>query len=141
MLPAFSKYSSSCSGADFFSEAVDSLWDGQCAYLHAAENKDAVPQRILASAWGLCEEFIFIDAAASEEAASAEVWWTHSYIFSPDCVDFSCRRHPRSEEVVVSGAVNAATQLFFMQRGKAKVVVIENDDEPDRVGALTDLLL
>lgn len=70
-----------------------------------------------------------------------------SYILSPDCVDFSCRRHPRSEEVVVSGAVNAVTQLFFMQRGKAKVVVIENDDEPDddkpdRVGAsLTDLLL
>lgn len=136
MLPAFIRYGSSCSGADFFAEAVDSLWDGQWAYLHAAE-RDPVPRRILASAWGLHEEFIFLDAA-SEEAASAEE--VDLYVLSPDCVDFSRRRHARSNEVVASGAVNAASQLSFVQRGKAKVVVIENVDEPDGVGALTDLI-
>lgn len=65
---------------------------------------------------------------------------TTRYVLSPDCADFSRRHHPRGDEEVVSGSANAASQLFFLQRGKSNVVVVENIDEPDVVGELTDLL-
>ena len=136
VLPTVITYGSACSGADFFAEAVDALWGRQWAYLHAAE-KDPVPRRILASAWGLQDDSIFMDAA-SEEAASADE--VDLFVLSPDCVDFSRRRHARSDEVVASGAASAASQMGFIRRGRAKVVVVENVDEPDGVGALTDLL-
>lgn len=45
-------------------------------------------------------------------------------------------------ELVASGAASAASQLGFLERGRAPKVVIENLDEQDGVGTLTaDLLL
>lgn len=136
LLPNFVRYASSCSGADFFAEAVDASRGVNWSYLHAAE-ADATPRKILAEAWQLEDDLIFRDASSPEAAAAPEC---DLYVFSPDCVDFSRRRHGRDEHVLVSGAATVARMLGFISQGKARVVVVENVDEPDGVGALTDLL-
>lgn len=74
------------------------------------------------------------------QAASADE--VDLFVLSPDCVDFTRRRHVRSDEVATSGAASAASKRGVFRRGRAKVVVVEHVDEPDDgKGALTDLLL
>lgn len=136
LLPPFVRYASSCSGADFFAEAVDASRGDRWTYLHAAE-ADATPRKVLAGAWHLEDDRIFHDASSAEAAAAPEC---DLYVFSPDCVDFSKRRHGRDEHVLVSGAASVAGMLGFISQGKAKVVIVENVDEPDGVGVITDLL-
>ncbi|KAL3908814.1 MAG: hypothetical protein SGPRY_009653 [Prymnesium sp.] len=130
----------SCSGSDFFAEALDARRGKDWVYLHAAE-ADAVPRNVLARAWGLIEEDrIFRDAASPEAAAAPEC---DLFVPSPDCVDFSKRRHGRDDETRVSSSSapsqSPACWVFFNER-KAAVAVIVNVDELDGVGFITDLL-
>lgn len=74
------RYASSCSGADFFAEAVDKCRGGSWTYLHAAE-ADSIPRKILAKAWKLGKDCIFEDAASPEASAAPEC---DLYMISPD---------------------------------------------------------
>ncbi|KAL3917144.1 MAG: hypothetical protein SGPRY_006522, partial [Prymnesium sp.] len=129
----------SCSAADFFAEALDARRGKDWVYLHAAE-ADAVPRRKglwPEHGWGLEEGRIFRYASSPEAAAPPEC---DLFVISPDCGDFSKRRHGRDESVLVSGAVAVFCMLGFLNERKATVAVIANVDELDGVGFNTDLL-
>ena len=136
LLPSFVRYASSCSGADFFAEAVDCRRAGRWAYVHAAE-ADPTPRKVLGKAWCLGQSCLFRDASSAEARDAPEC---DLFVFSPDCVDFSRRRHGRDEHTLASGAMAVSRMLGFISERKAAIVVVENVDEPDGVGAITDLL-
>ena len=62
------------------------------------------------------------------------------FVLSPECNAFSRRRHGRDASVIAGGAAAAAHTMPFMQAAKAKVVVIENVDEPDATAAISTIL-
>ena len=136
LLPAHIRYASTCSGIDCFAEAVDKARPGKWSYCHAAEIDDT-PRAVLKAAWGLADSAIYGDARSTEAASAAVV---DLFVASPDCSYFSRRRHDRSAAVIADGGGHATSVLPFVAAAKAKVVVVENVDEPDGVGAITTVL-
>lgn len=135
-LPEYIRYASSCSGADFFAEAVDVIFNSRWTYLHAAE-RDSVPRSLLKLAWGLEDYQIFLDASAEEILYAPDC---DLYVISPDCVNFSRRKHGRDANMIALGAITTASLFGFVHAKKAKIVVVENVNEPDGVGAITDII-
>ena len=134
LLPPRVRYASACSGIDTFAEAVDVLRPGAWEYVHAAEC-DAAPRGVLARAWGLGPDDIYMDAADTAGAAQVDL-----YIISPDCSKFSRRFHGRDVETVVDGAVDTERVLAFVRARRAEIVVVENVAESDGVSAITTIL-
>lgn len=123
-------------GADFFPEDVDVVFSSRWIYLHAAE-RDSISRFLLRSAWGLEDYQIFLDAAAEAVLYAPDC---DLYIISPDCENFSRRKHGRDANTIVSGAMTAASLFGFVHAKKAKIVIVENVNEPDNVGATTDII-
>ena len=129
-------YASACSGIDTFAAAVHDMWGDTWSYKHAAE-PDTKARAVLADAWGLAPGYIYMDAGSTEAAQAEPV---DLFVLSPECNAFSRRRHGRDASVIAGGAAAAAHTMPFMQAAKAKVVVIENVDEPDATAAISTIL-
>ena len=128
------RYASSCSGIDAFAAAAARLYSLE--YMHAAE-WDAAARRVLSDAWALPSDAIMLDARSPDAAAAAEV---DLYVLTPDCVNFSKRRHGRDAAVVADGGVDVASVLGFVRMRRARVVIVENVDDADGVGVIDTAL-
>ena len=129
-------YASACSGIDTFAAAVHDVWGDAWSYKHAAE-PDAKARAVLSDAWGLEPEHIYMDAGGTEAAPATPV---DLFVLSPECNAFSRRRHGRDASVIAGGAAAAAHTMPFLHAARAKVVVIENVDEPDATAAISTML-
>ena len=139
ILPGHITYGSACSGIDTFAAAVDVVWPGAWEYRHAAEI-DAGPRGVLAEAWGLRglkPDMLFQDATSAQAASAPCV---DLFVVSPDCHRFSKRRHGRDADDIAEGAAEAAECLPYVMAGRARVVVIENVDDPDARAVLGTVL-
>ena len=135
LLPVYLTYASACSGIDTFAEALDvARPGGMFLYAHAAES-DGAALDVLQRIWALPRARMYRDAADTADAPCV-----HLYMLTPDCHDFSKRRHGRDAEIVAQGAVEASYVSPFLAAGRATVAVVENVDERDGVGHLTTLV-
>ena len=135
LLPLWLTYASACSGIDTFAEAVDvHRPGGMWKYVHAAELR-AEPLNIIGSAWAVPRARLLTDAADTASAPPCDL-----YMLSPDCHDFSKRRHGRDGKTVAAGAVETWNVSPFVAAGRAAVVVIENVDETDGADAITTVV-
>ena len=135
-LPPSVAYASSCSGVDFFAAALEMSRPGNWTYLHAAEKLPAA-RKVLTEAWGITPDYIFREAASNETATAAPC---DLYMASPDCKNFSRRKHGRDGAVVAAGAVEASNALAFIANGRAKVAIVENVSEEDGAQAIITIL-
>ena len=136
VLPDTLTYASACSGIDTFAAAVHDMWGDSWRYAHAAE-PDTQPRNVLANAWGLDPSNIYMDAGSPEAQAAERA---DLFVLSPECNAFSRRRHGRDAGVIAGGAADAARVMPFVMAAKAKVVVLENVDEPDAVASISTML-
>ena len=136
VLPDTLTYASACSGIDTFAAAVHDMWGDSWRYAHAAE-PDTQPRNVLADAWGLDPSNIYMDAGSPEAQAAERA---DLFVLSPECNAFSRRRHGRDAGVIAGGAADAAYVMPFVMAAKAKVVVLENVDEPDAVASISTML-
>jgi hypothetical protein len=136
VLPDTLTYASACSGIDTFAAAVHDMWGDSWRYAHAAE-PDTQPRNVLADAWGLDPSNIYMDAGSPEAQAAERA---DLFVLSPECNAFSRRRHGRDAGVIAGGAADAAHVMPFVMAAKAKVVVLENVDEPDAVASISTML-
>ena len=136
VLPDTLTYASACSGIDTFAAAVHDMWGDSWRYAHAAE-PDTQPRNVLADAWGLDPSNIYMDAGSPEAQAAERA---DLFVLSPECNAFSRRRHGRDAGVIAGGAADAARVMPFVMAAKAKVVVLENVDEPDAVASISTML-
>ena len=136
VLPDQLTYASACSGIDTFAAAVHDMWGDTWRYAHAAE-PETQPRSVLSDAWGLDTSHIYMDAGSPEAQAAEPV---DLFVLSPECNSFSRRRHGRDAEIMAEGAADAARVMPFVTSAKAKVVVIENVDEPDAVASIATML-
>ena len=136
VLPDQLTYASACSGIDTFAAAVHDMWGDTWRYAHAAE-PETQPRSVLSDAWGLDTSHIYMDAGSPEAQAAEPV---DLFVLSPECNSFSRRRHGRDAEIMAGGAADAARVMPFVTSAKAKVVVIENVDEPDAVASIATML-
>ena len=130
LLPEYVTYGSSCSGVDFFAEAVNRARPDAWIYAHAAEKNETAVD-ILCDAWQ--PEVVYPDATtrAAAEAEPVDLW-----VCSPECVHFSRRKRGRDAHTVAHGAAHVEAVLGFARLARARVVVIENVSEPDGVGMI-----
>lgn len=138
LLPNYVWYSSACSGVDFFAAAL-AAYRGRhhMGYMWAAECGDE-PRRVLAEAWCLPDSQILRDAGQVPEHLTQE--WCDLHVCSPDCTQFSKRKHGKTDASVGRGAVDAWHVLAYARTGTPRVVVVENVGDPDSEGALTTVI-
>jgi hypothetical protein len=136
VLPDQLTYASACSGIDTFAAAVHDMWGDAWRYAHAAE-PETQPRNVLSDAWGLDPSRIYMDAGAPDARAAEPA---DLFVLSPECNAFSRRRHDRDAGVIAGGAADAGRVMAFVMAAKAKVVVIENVDEPDAVASISTML-
>ena len=91
----------------------------------------------LQAAWGLEAASVYYDAGGTDALSERAV---DLLVLSPECNKFSRRRHGRDNEMVTAGAIDAERALRAVAAGLARVVVVENVDEPDGVAAISTVL-
>ena len=126
------RYGSACSGIDAFAAAVKRV--RTLEYVHAAE-RDARAIDVLLAAHGPSTIYHNAGGISAAEAPPVDL-----YVLTPDCVAFSRRRHDRDAAVVAGGALEVHAVLGFVRAKRARVVVLENVDEADGVGAIDTTL-
>ena len=112
------------------------MWGTAWRYVHAAE-PDKQARAVLSDAWGLVPKQIYMDAGAPDAAGAEAV---DLFVLSPECKAFSRRRHGRNASIIAGGAASAAHTFAFILQSKAKVVIVENVDEPDATACIATIL-
>ena len=141
VLPDKITYASACSGIDTFASAVNAMFGAaNWQYMHAAE-KDLGPRAVLADAWGLDPQHIYSDAASTQAVTAPTV---DLFVLSPDCNKFSARNRGRNTAtpgaLQAAGAADATAVMGFVFAARARIVVVENVNDPDGAAMLRSSL-
>lgn len=135
LLPRHVWYTSACSGVDFFAAALHAYRGGRDMFYVWAAEQDEGAREVLCAAWNLLPSDVYPDAAAVDDDV-----WCDLHVCSPDCIEFSKRKHGKTDESVAGGAVSAHDVLRYVRSARACVVVVENVGDPDAEGAITTVL-
>ena len=141
------RYASSCSGVDFFAQALQRVYGvGGWTYVAACE-QDAHSRRILGLVYGgdgLLESSIVRDAedvessrrAVQEAGGDLDLW-----VFTPPCRAFSSLNRHRSWERSLHDLEVVKRMFLFAYVCRPEVVVVENVSSRESVAAISAIVV